>query len=388
MESFYDAVYDAENNPVKLINYADKSRAVVKDTYLQKFENGLLIERGFDYNNDGDADLIINYKYVNSNPNEYYQTYDFNHDGTPEVVYYHTQDLENGVTIVKDGAFKGADIEDTTFTNVRTSYFNELGQSEKVVYTNDKGENLKTVIQQFDEKGHVVTAQVDLKSDGNINTKYAYVYDEKTDRRVMTKNDINGDDVFDRYTVFDYDERGFITEIQYKDAQMNTTSSVNYEYNELGRISHSITNNGEKMAYNYYGYNQLDDGGYDIRSSIYGGSKEHDYTDNLTITKEGSYELGKNQTSHFNMTGLENITVNSDNVQITISDDVLDKIANDDNNHKVIVNSSKSGDKLHLDGNFTKTAETESHSGQDYVKYTDEAGNALIVDPDITVDII
>ncbi|MDP8052859.1 hypothetical protein QJU23_10590, partial [Pasteurella atlantica] len=65
-----------------------------------------------------------------------------------------------------------------------------------------------------------------------------------------------------------------------------------------------------------------------------------------------------------------------------------DKIANDENSHKVIVNSAKTGDVLNLDGSFTKTAETESHGGQDYVKYTDDAGNALIVDPDITVDII
>ncbi|MDP8175923.1 hypothetical protein, partial [Phocoenobacter skyensis] len=88
------------------------------------------------------------------------------------------------------------------------------------------------------------------------------------------------------------------------------------------------------------------------------------------------------------LSGLENIYFQKDNLEVTISDDVLDKIANDDNSHKVIVNSKKSGDVLNLDGNFVKTTDTEAHGGQDYVKYTDDAGNALIVDPDVTVNII
>ncbi|MDP8147582.1 hypothetical protein, partial [Phocoenobacter atlanticus] len=114
---------------------------------------------------------------------------------------------------------------------------------------------------------------------------------------------------------------------------------------------------------------------YLVDDNVYMEGNEHQ----LYIYKNSEHS----NMDHF--TGIQNIYLSGKELKLTISDDVLDKIANDDNDHKVIINSEKLADELYLEGNFIKTTETESHNGQEYIKYTDEIGNALIVDPDITV---
>ncbi|MDP8033837.1 hypothetical protein QJU43_06645 [Pasteurella atlantica] len=73
-----------------------------------------------------------------------------------------------------------------------------------------------------------------------------------------------------------------------------------------------------------------------------------------------------------------------DDASLVISEGTLNKIANSENGHKVMVNNEKPANQSSLENDFTKTAETEGRDGEEYVKYTNDSDDMLIINPDIT----
>ncbi|MDP8100112.1 hypothetical protein, partial [Pasteurella atlantica] len=265
---------------------------------------------------------------------------------------------------------------DGTFDNSAIREFDDKGNIIK--YTKDTGLTISYV---RDDKGYSTTESVDHNGDGKPDLIYTSREYDKGGRLTNFDVDSNGDGVVDSSQIREYDAKGASTKLSIDKGNDGTIDQVNtYENNDFGLVT--------KINYDTNNDGNLDR----IDTRTY---SEHGIWETTSVDLKADSSIDFFQ-SYMNMElpsddsfiGISSVYLVENNIALTIPEATLDKIASDKNSHKLVINSSKEGDQLHLDGNFTKTAETESHSGQDYVKYTDEAGNALIVDPDITVDII
>ncbi|MDP8102039.1 hypothetical protein [Phocoenobacter atlanticus] len=385
--SHVDLLENADNQIIKKINYLDETHNQKLTTVNFKYDSeGNVIYKGNDINSDGYDDFVVRSEFPDENTTLTY--YDFPLNGEKSNRYEFTNNHDNTATL-KISANNNEDI------NFVVHYkYDDNGQQIERVMENGSGKAISTLKSYYDDDGKVIRTETDRGSDNSVDAVNTYYYKDGDSHYYLEKIDSdnkNGNDKSIRY-VYDNEHRKIEAHHNYDlENSSNDNRYIEYfEYNDVNRITERykiMDGSTEKTDIICYGYSKGENGGTITRASVVArGDSEH--LDVMTLNGK-NYELGSDfDTSHIDMTGLKNIYINKDNVQITISDDILDKIATDDNSHKVIVNSKKSGDQLHLDGNFTKTAETESHGGQDYVKYTDEVGNALIVDPDITVDII
>ncbi|MDP8100078.1 hypothetical protein, partial [Pasteurella atlantica] len=269
---------------------------------------------------------------------------------------------------------------DGTFDNSAIREFDDKGNIIK--YTKDTGLTISYV---RDDKGNIAEQDFDSNGDGKNDIHYIFEYNAK-ELLIKASMDTNNDGKIDRIDMREYDDKGNRIKMEYDNNNDGTIDAVRYfEYDDMGLntvMKYDTDNDGSINQTDIYGYNDIGTR-ISITRDLSSSTEPLDgNADILLIYGDGVKVSGDN------MAGMRNINLYKDDISLTISEQALDKIATDENSHKVIVNSKKSGDQLHLDGNFTKTTETEAHDGQDYVKYTDEAGNALIVDPDITVDII
>ncbi|MDP8133445.1 hypothetical protein [Pasteurella atlantica] len=360
--------FDKKGNPTKVSTDLDADGTPDKSTTNEFNEKNQLVKSSNDLNNDGTPDNITENEY-DIYGNRVKSEYDYNADGTVDMI-------DNGV-------------------------FDDKGNQIRIVRDTDGDGTIDRIYHNsYDDKGILSSATWDTNADGKADDLYNYVYLHKENSelfRIFTY-DATPDDGINNpvwYIASQFDDKGNIIEerkgayyegvMEHTDIkEVSSYSTTIYERDIYGNITERTTYrvaDGETIQKVSHGLNSL---GATVYEEI--DSSTHDRVDGNADKLFVYKDFTISNTDH--LIGLQNIDVKQNNIEMTISDDVLDKITNDDNSHKVIVNSKKSGDVLNLDGNFVKTTDTEAHDGQDYVKYTDDAGNALIVDPDVTVNII
>ncbi|MDP8102034.1 hypothetical protein [Phocoenobacter atlanticus] len=319
-----------------------KNNKVDYQGYYKYDDRQRIIEDKVDYKGDHIVDELRSYIY-NENGSGYTYTVTYPKFSTKEIYIYDESGkklqgfTENNGTVVKKTIFQYDDLDRIT---QESTYKGDIENPSSVKKFSYEPNSLRyTVIEIDNEKNHEIRASFDEKG---LREEYSL--------KDLTTNKLS----YKVYLEHDYTE-------QYKHIVEKVDYRVDDIFDEIRLFDGSKKGRNEIFVANDYNQDNV--------------------MDNLSIVRD--VELSEDY-----IQGIKDVRLLKDDLSVTISDDVLDKIATDDNSHKVIVNSKKSGDQLHLDGNFTKTTETESHDGQNFVKYTDEAGNALIVDPDITVDII
>ncbi|MDP8102040.1 hypothetical protein [Phocoenobacter atlanticus] len=385
--SITEREYDIYGNNVKEYHDRDGNGEFEYSTTNTFDELGRVIKTDKDIGLDNKIDSTKTYEYLDDVLKDYRIIYDNNADGKIDKVDTHLyNDKGEGIKRIEDNDLDISNgVSSYTVYDYSEYYTKNIGKSS--VYNSDDTPRYQ-LIYHYDDKGRVVGADTDKGIDGSIDSKITFKYDDLGNQIEFTQHYKSGNE-YNTYYFSDtkptsYEAYGHYVQYveYYYDSPKSEISKV-LDYGLYGITKESYyKQDGSQIRTKTLSYDN-DKGGLiydasDLSSSdgnVDGNSDIINYYRDATITSD-------------NNIGLTDISFIKDNVSLTISDTALDKIANDDNSHKVIVNSGKSGDKLHLDGNFTKTTETESHSGQEYVKYTDDAGNALIVDPDITVDII
>ncbi|MDP8054780.1 hypothetical protein [Pasteurella atlantica] len=372
---------DAKGNVIKSEEDYTNNGVINRTVTYEYDESGKVTKSNYDYDNNGKPNLVIIHEAKDGGE---YHYYDRDMNGTTETTYFYQN--SDDTHIVKNTPVDNPD----DFNLIREYSYNELGQNIKTILKTGDDKPIRTEYYKYNDKGHIIETKIDKGNDGSIDTIVHAEYDNDNKHHKLKElidTDANGStDIVKEYS---YNERDLVSETRTDSDNDGTFEKVEYfTYNNLGNIVTYSRDDGNDHSIDYKQYREyaiakngeVEAGILSAVAIDWGnnGYERFDIYDDHTMQASDKYDIA----------GLENIYIKKDNLEVTISDDTLDKIANDNNGHKVIVNSLKSGDKLHLDGNFTKTTETESHAGQDYVKYTDEAGNALIVDPDITVDII
>ncbi|MDP8108051.1 hypothetical protein, partial [Pasteurella atlantica] len=254
-----------------------------------------------------------------------------------------------------------------SYSNSDKVYFKERYYSEEgCVWNESRGDldgdgKIETIVRDTLDADYNILREAYLDLEGNLLSYQDRTYDDH--RRIITsKTDGNNNNVYEDITEYTYDNLANIKSSELASYDINEDGNLDkFNYRVFNVVGKVLTEEG---VYDLNGENP------EVKKIYYLQDSEVVFKDNFSV--ENIYFYGNND------------------VSVTLSDEVLDKLANDDNNHSIFVDSynNLTGSKLKLDGSFTKTAETEAHDGQDFVKYTDEAGNALIVDPDITVDII
>ncbi|MDP8094310.1 hypothetical protein QJU20_09830 [Pasteurella atlantica] len=382
VSSAHTDTIDAKGNVIKSEEDYTNNGIINRTVSYEYDENGKVTKSEYDYNNDGLPNLVLTWEHKDGG---LYQYYDRDMNGTTETTYF-SQDSDDK-HILKRTPVDNPD----GFTLIREYSYNELGQESEVVFKKGDDKPIHTEFYKYNNKGHIIETKIDKGNDGSIDTIIHAEYDNDNKHHKLKElidSDANGStDVVKEYS---YNERDLVSEIRTDSDNDGTFEKVeNFTYNDVGVVdvySQRIDGNVSVDYKKYYDYKIAENGELQI------GIKKTVATD---IDNDGHCDIIWTyddfvlvESDKYDITGLRDISFQKNDMSLTISDDILDKVANGTSNHKMIINGAQSGDKLHLDGNFTKTTETESHRGQDYVKYTDEAGNALIVDPDITVDII
>ncbi|MDP8111893.1 MULTISPECIES: hypothetical protein [Pasteurellaceae] len=229
----------------------------------------------------------------------------------------------------------------------------------------------------YDSSHKVIKSEYDKNLDGNIEHTHYLKYDGN--RQIGVDVDTNGDTKSNYTESYQYNDKGELIKAFIDlggNGSINQIHSYVYEKGERVQINYDLDANDTVDKMEFYKYN-------DIGKLTY---MKQDIGADGSIDKLWFYDEIKVPTGS-DLTNINELIINRPDISVTISDHILDQIVSN-NTHKVVVSSHSTKDGLNLEGSFTKTTETESHGGQDFVKYTDEAGNALIVDPDITVDII
>ncbi|MDP8050748.1 hypothetical protein QJU43_09945 [Pasteurella atlantica] len=357
----------------KAIKYTNDKNNEVRTEVVD--ENGRTIRIETDYQGDGKIDSITTIERDEENHQVKY-LHDSNGNSTidkDEVIEVYTMDENNEYEI---GRVRSIGTEENInqineFTygklwNLYTYDYNNDGQKDWYNFSlyNEKGQFVEQRRGKYYDGLEDITDIKDVVGTDTISVSgNTYEYNDEGRMSVRSNyasvKDIATDKVSSEH-FYEYDNS---TDLLTKE----TVYNGHIEDNKVSTISHYEYNNSEQKVARYY--DNLQDGENVDQINVYG---------NHTVS----------ESEKFDISGMKNIYFNKEDVTLTITDDTLDKIANDVNSHKVVISSSKSGDELRLEGNFTKTTETESHGGQDYVKYTDEAGNALIVDPDISVAVV
>ncbi|MDP8054822.1 hypothetical protein, partial [Pasteurella atlantica] len=256
--------------------------------------------------------------------------------------------------------------------------------------------------------GQQTDLNMDYKNSDDKDYSTVATFNDKGEKATYSV-DYKDNDHNDYTASYTYNEQGFNTSIIQEYVENTSRNfTVNKEYNEAGQEVKYTIDHPQNHASDYTATSIYDEQGLQIKRVVdYVENDSRDFT--ATFEYDNQNEMVKqfvdmesnggvdklyvyepttiSNSNNILGTTFKDIYILEDDVAINIADTVLDVIANDQNGHKVYVNSTKTGDVINLEGNFVK-AETESHAGQDYVKYTDEAGNALIIDPDITVNII
>ncbi|MDP8106031.1 hypothetical protein QJU39_10085 [Pasteurella atlantica] len=335
---------DAEGNVIKS-EYDLNNDGRIDKTETKTYNDDNTVKVAVDTYNDGKVDSVTIETY-DSNGNIIKNEYDRDNDGVFEASDTRIYDDKNHLIVINHDTNN----DGTTDSIDSREYDKVCNLSKQVLDRNADGQDDYIILREFDEKGWTTKTSYDTNGDGTIEKSMTYERMPLKGHSLKQFVDKGDDGSIDQINTFEYDDFGQVIKREYDYTNDGVVDATFWDtYNENQYISTLQDKNQVKRLFFY-----------------------------------SNAELSSDE----KLLNLEGIYIQRDNISITISDDVLDKIASDENSHKVVVNSTKTGDMLNLDGNFTKTTETESHSGQDCVKYTDEVGNALIVDPDITVNII
>ncbi|MDP8153400.1 hypothetical protein QJU66_09745 [Pasteurella atlantica] len=357
----------------KAIKYTNDENNEVRTEVVDK--NGHTTRIETDYQGDGKIDSITTIEHDEENHQVKY-LHDSNGNGTidkDEVIEVYTMDENNEYRVsrvrsigTEENINQINEFTNGELWNLRTYDYNNDGQKDWYNFSlyNEKGQFVEQRRGKYYDGLEDITDIKDVVGTDTISvTGNTYEYNDEGRMSVRSNYASVKDIATDKVSIEHFYEYDNSTGLFIKE----TVYNGHIEDNKVSAISHYEYNNSEEKVARYY--DNLTDGENIDYVNIYG---------NHTVS----------ESEKFDISGVKNILFNKEDVTLTITDDTLDKIANDENSHKVIVKSWVSGDELRLEGNFTKTTETESHSGQDYVKYTDEAGNAIIVDPDISVAIV
>ncbi|MDP8078697.1 BapA/Bap/LapF family prefix-like domain-containing protein [Phocoenobacter skyensis] len=357
----------------KAIKYTNDENNEVRTEVVDK--NGHTTRIETDYQGDGKIDSITTIEHDEENHQVKYLE-DSNGNGTidkDEVIEVYTMDENNEYNISRVYSYGTEEninqINEDTYGKLwylHTYDYNNDGQKDAYNFSlhNEKEQIVEQRRGKYYDELENITDIKDVVGTDTISVEgNTYEYNDEGRMSVRSNyasvKDIATDKVSSEH-FYEYDNS---TDLLTKE----TVYNGHIEDNKVSNISHYEYNNSEEKVARYY--DNLTDGENIDYVNIYG---------NHTVSESAKFDIS----------GMSGIGFNKEDVTLTITDDTLDKIANDVNSHKVFVDSSLSGDELRLEGNFTKTIETESRGGQDYVKYTDEVGNAFIVDPDVTVNII
>ncbi|MDP8034569.1 MULTISPECIES: hypothetical protein [Pasteurellaceae] len=391
---------------------------------------GEVLDSSFDFYDDGTQDKKISYEY-NDDGTIKQEYIDLNVDGVPEeLISYEYKDGE----LYKKTKTVGGDVSSEMYV------YNDDGTLHKVFYDKDNNgvpessktytyyegsENIKTVSSdnnndgkpekvetfEYDANNYVTKAITDTDGDGQPNKIVSYEVDSKG-RTVKMYEDLDGDAQPEKLTKYEYnDHNQYVVRNHYslnENGEETHTNIVKKEYDEQGRTI-KVENNilsSDTIAINNFEYNQFDqntknvtmikrdasneDSTFTMHSEqerFYNSAHELSYIGRDLAEVDGHYDwlftyedfsLPKDEV----FKGLSKLWIQTDDV-LTISEEALDSISNNSGHKLYIYNKYYSthadSASVSLEGNFTKTG-----AGV----YTDEAGNALIVDPDITVNIV
>ncbi len=327
---------------------------------------GNAIKSSLDTDNNGVVDTVVTREF-DEKGNAIKEIIDYPGEKSDRVITNTYNDKGENIKSVVD--YNMEDKNDHIIANT----FNDEGLVTSYTMDYPNSDGLRNVTNTFDDKGRVVKVLVE-HSNGNENL-ITYEYAEHG----QLLKSVDSNNIRDYIQV--YNEKEQKIEFTYDSKQDDGKDySIFYGYDDKGDNSTLIYDNKMNDNKDYTFNNQFDDEHHRIlglRDDLSDGSFNKLYLyESMSVTYQNDFAEVKD------------IYFAKDDIDVTISEAVLNKIIGDDSSDKVVIHTARPDGKLHLDGNFTKTAETESHGGQDYVKYTDEAGNALIVDPDITVDII
>ncbi|MDP8104022.1 RHS repeat domain-containing protein [Pasteurella atlantica] len=398
---------------------------------------GEVLDSEYDFYNDGDKDYKSSFEY-NSDGTIKKEKIDLNMDGADDKVI--SFDYNPDGSVAKEMTQFGGALSSKTY-----EYYDN-GLVKKVHHDkNDDGEPDSSTIYTYYDNGNIKTVAVDNDNDGTLETTKLHFYDDnnnlikattlsanhkpiRNDRYTYDENgnqatweeDFNGDGTYDQLREYpainDWDQT-VERKISKLDAEGNKSpiNSMEYTYNEEGRFVESLVTRpsgsqwGNEMSYNdldqLIGRKEfsIDKQGNKVitfsEENFYNNANEKLFIarDNRASDSDGIIDGNADLLFIYepvsltkigtlaSLDGLTHIYL-QDNEKFTFSAAEIDKIVSASKNIRVTdhyySNHSEEA-TLKLTGGFTETATNDK-----YVTYTDGAGNNLIVDADITVNII
>ncbi|MDP8117683.1 hypothetical protein [Phocoenobacter atlanticus] len=326
---------DGDDNVSKSITYEHNDLSGLKQEIVTTYtyEDGMVKTKSID-NVGEERDLTITYTYtpegdVKTEKHDY-----INHDKWDHV---------QTNNIVEDGLIKSYDL---SYTNG-----NEIS------------------VEQIFEDGKKVSKI--SKKDGAVIEDLNYLYNNE-DGHLIKSNDIN--DL--RYYINIYDDMEHKVKFIYDNKQNDAKDySLTYNYDEHIHVS-SQYESANRSYIDYHKYNDEKSSKImDVRDDNVDGSIDKIFVQrSLTLDYQDEYATVKEiQISDVN------------NNLLTISDETLTNIITNNGADKLVIKTSREHSALDLGDSFIKTGEKEIYEGKNYIKYADDSGLTVIVEPDIDV---
>ncbi|MDP8048797.1 hypothetical protein QJU03_09780 [Pasteurella atlantica] len=403
-----------KDNGTQVINYNIDHYSDGKDMHVRidKLDaEGNITEEKHDLNLDGKMETIVERSFDDNGLIQEERTYI---GGLSQPSNIKIFDIANGTaTLTKIRAGRIFETQEIEYANA-----SDQTKEAKTIFKDSEGNIKSTETYKYNDKGQLEEKSVE--KNGSLKNEY-YEHDNETGNTTKVSYDNDGDPStpIDSFVVNEYDQYGTLIKRYYdKDGDPDTPFDrfVRFDnMNDQHLYEKLYYNNGQ--AFNDLKFN-------DIKQQIWQGfnrdgdlSNGYEQIDYYSFTEERDQALIIRDTNGHGrfisylyydadlqalyddnpsegkdvFSGLTNMTIlnvhQQEPVILTLSDEMIDKMVGNTDNHKFYVDSYREN-KLVLQGSFEKTGETEIRQNQSYELYSDEAGHVVVVDPDLIVDII